>query len=193
MTFIPTWWAAKAVGPQLCHHDGDRKEADPHEDLLHKYTGGHLKHVFCRLQGDPHLFLNDKGDADKIIPFHHRKNAHEAGDDRSKYRGQGRSGDPKPGKAQISLDQQVVSDHIDHIGGHIGAHGDLCVSCSSLGRVNGHGDNVEHHPAHDDLEIPDGSRLGILVCPAEPDDGICKEHAGHTDQRPHRQGKGRCH
>ena len=82
----------------------------------------------------------------------------------------------------MTLNQEIISDHIDHVRSHVGSHGDLRVSGTALGGIDGHGNDVEDHAAHDDPEIQDRALLSVLVGTAEADDRFRKNHRRYADQ-----------
>ena len=173
---------------QIRHHDRNRKETDPHKHLLRENAGSDLGHIFRRLQRDPHPFLYNIWNADKMILGKNGTDCHDTGHNRTENRRDGGSGNLQPGEAKVSADQKIVEDHVYQVGGYVGAHGDLRVSRTSLGRVDHHGNNVEHHAAHDNTEIDHGALMGIFVGSAESDNGV---REGNADQADHGSGKNR--
>ena len=163
-------------------HDRYKQKTRPHEHLLNKNTGSDLRHTLHRLKSNTDTFFYNVGNTDKIILWDQGADAHNAGNHGSKYSRQCRARDSHRRKAKMALNQEIISDHIDHVRSHVGSHGDLRVSGTALGGVDGHGDDVEDHAAHDDPKIQDRALLSVLVGTAEADDRLRKNHRRYADQ-----------
>ena len=131
------------------------------------------------------------GKADKTLFPEQGGHAHAAGHHRSEDGGQRRAFHAQRRESEVAADQQVVSDDVQHVGRHIGGHGDAGVAGAPLRRVDSQGNDVEHHAAHDDAEIDHRAFMSVGVGTAQPDDGIREGYAYGADhnaaQHHHRQ------
>ena len=176
-------------GAESRRHDRYQQEAGPHEHLLDKNTGSDLRHTLHRFKSNTDTFFYNVGNTDKIILRDQGADTHNAGNHGSKYSRQRRPRDPHLRKAKMPLDQEIISDHIDHIGSHVGTHGDLRVSGTALGGVDRHGNDIEDHAAHDDPEIQNCALLGVLIGTAEADNRFRKDNSRRADHDSHNDRK----
>lgn len=99
--------------------------------------------------------------ADKIIFFENRSNAHNACHHRSGNCCKGSTLDSQSREAEVTVNQQIIQNDVDDIGGYVGTHGNSGISRTSLCRINSHLNAVKNHAAHDDAEVGNRPVMGI--------------------------------
>ena len=99
--------------------------------------------------------------ADKIIFFENRSNAHNARHHRSGNCCKGSPLDSQSREAEVTVNQQIIQNDVDDIGGYVGTHGNSGISRTSLCRINSHLNAVKNHAAHDDAEVGNRPVMGI--------------------------------
>ncbi len=68
---------------------------------------------------------------------------------------------PQSREAKVTVNQQIIQNDVDDIGGYVGTHGNSGISRTSLCRVNSHLNTVKNHAAHDDAKISNRPVIGI--------------------------------
>ena len=81
---------------------------------------------------------------------------------------------------EMPVDQQVIENDVNRVGGHVGAHGDLRIAGTSLRGVNPHLNTVKDHAAHDNLEIRHCAVMGFRCGTAQVDDRTCQNYEKNT-------------
>ena len=87
--------------------------------------------------------------------------------------------------AEMSLNQQIVKEDVDHAAGQVGRHGQLGVAAPPLGGIDDHRDHVKEHAAHDNLEVGHRRLMRIRVAARQFHHPRSK---GHKQYRYHHSG-----
>ncbi len=174
----------KGVRAHLCGHNRHSHKPHPQKNLLQKNIGANLENTLKRRHPKPNLSCNHIGNTDKTVLLQNRGNAHAAGHHGPKHRGQGCPVNPQSRKPKLSADKQIISNHIQHIGRHIGLHGNLRPPRSPLGRIDDQRHNIKHHASHNDSKISRCAGTGILIGPAQADNRVRQRHAEKADHNP---------
>lgn len=125
-----------------------------------------------RFPGWTDLDLEDVWQADKSVWMAQGEDAHAAGHYRAKDGSNGGAGDAQGGESEVTFDEQIVAADVQDTGGDVGGHGDAGVAAAPKGGVDGHGDDAEDDPTHDDAEIGHCRCVGVRLRAAQVDDGV---------------------
>ena len=173
---------------QTSHGTGIDDHTGTHDQLFDHGRDAHIENgehgLFLRLEPAGEIM---DGQVNIIPVAHHRSkgqnHSHRLADDS----GQRRTGHFHTGETEIAVDQQIVEDHIDHIGRQIVHHGGAAVAGAPQGCGDGTGEGHGDDAQCLDLQI-DGTvgQSGCLGSAHELHQGFCKqEHQHAADQRQH--------
>ncbi len=104
---------------------------------------------------------------EKAVLFENRNNTHNTGDYRSGNCCKGSPLDSQSRETEVTVNQQIIQNDVEDVGGYVGTHGNLGISCTPLCGVDSHLNAVENHAAHDNTEIGNRPVMGIRSRSAE--------------------------
>ena len=80
----------------------------------------------------------------------------------------------------MSANQQIVCNNINCIGGDIGPHGDLGITCPTLRRIDSHLNTVKNHATHNDPEIGHCAVMCIRCRATQRNNRTSQQHKSDT-------------
>ena len=149
----------EGVRAQIRHNAGVGEEADAHGQLLHHCGGGHLYQRLDAVQIRLPAVVAGQGQ-EAVMAAENRAHAQHKAHHHADRRRQGCAVHAHLGEWPDAIDQQIVEDYIDHVGGDVHLHGQLGVAHAALGRTDAHRQRLEGKGTAQDHEIIGGEPQG---------------------------------